>query len=321
MRRLLFFILFLGVSTVAFGQFNTGRTWSDFYVFDPKIVNPSFAGQNDKQNFFLVGDFDTQPSYPTSVNGYMLSYDSRIARTSSAVGAVIGANRSDFLSNYYESLMYSYKHKISVDAHLGFGVGVNFNQETIDFDALSGGSSYSPFLPSGFSGSMVSENEKGRGNNVDVNLGLSYNFKLLQLGISMQNILASKIIFSNDINDGYNNRQVNVFLQNTFHLGSKLSLQPTVMYALYVPRYYSPQGSVDVGLFLKWKDKVFIGTKLSTHSSFNQDRPLGPIGLYIGGNITDAFQVVTRMHFSSWSQVNQYTSSYIGAMLKYSFKG
>ena len=309
MKKIFSILILSCLASSLSAQFNTGRTWSDFYVFDPKIANPAFAGLNEKQNLLLVADFDMQPSYATSVNGYMLSGDSKVEGIGGAVGVVIGINSSDFFSVYSQSLMYTYQHKVSADAELGIGMGVNLNQ-------------YAIYLFSDWDGQYTPYGQVPKGNvngvNADVDLGLSYKYKSFLLGLSMQNAAASKAKFTDGLS-AYNSRQVNVFSQTIFRLGPKFSLEPTLMYVLYLPRTYSSQSILDVNLLLRFSKKVFIGAKLSPYKSYSNDYPVGPVSVYAGLNLTDYFQVAMRARLNMWSMENQYSDSYVGVMLKYGF--
>jgi type IX secretion system PorP/SprF family membrane protein len=297
-------------------QFNTSRIWSDFYVYDLKLINPAFSGTSKEQQIVVAGDWNMKSNWYAANSGYVLSYDGNIPKLGGALGVVAGFSRNrprNFFSNdrYYQQLTYTYKAKISDHSMLGIGGGVNLNQHLIDFQEVGQPIYSTNPLPVG----------SAHVTNLDFDFGLSYQFKSFLTGVSVQNIAASKIDYTEDFSGGRNTRQVNVYGQTSLRLSPFLKLEPGLRYT-WQPSYRIASSIMDFNVFLFIKDSLFFGAKMGYYYFDPDSEIVGNFNLYGGCKINQFLQIGLRANFPSSRYLN--TSYFnnagaIGLMLKTRF--
>ena len=183
LRALLFVIIFIMVITELNAQqsplFNSA-------LINPVLENPSIVGYNKYSQSFLHYrkqwlDIEGAPE------SALLSVDWPLKNEKSGLGLIVSSDRTNILGHIGFMAAYSHNLKINEDQNIRFGLALNLNHNTIYFERINAENEQESTLFNHF--------ESATG--VNAYFGASYNYKGLRAGLSVKNLVNSKLQYSN----------------------------------------------------------------------------------------------------------------------------
>lgn len=218
------------------------------YYFNPFIYNPSMTGISEQTNAYLIhrAQWTGIPGAPVT---NALTLDGYLGDKNIGLGGMVFNDVQDISERLGIYAAYSYRLKIDDDNKVMFGLSVGFLDSHIDFSKVVVNDQSDPFLFS----------QQQRKSTLDANLGATYAWKELRVGISVPQIVGQKVNFSDYNSHAY-------YQLNRHFLGSarysfvvseaqQLSIEPVVM-ARWVP--HAPF-QFDVNAILDWKELGWFG--------------------------------------------------------------
>lgn len=218
------------------------------YYFNPFLYNPASTGLSGETNAFLVhrSQWTGMPGNPVtnafSVDGFM---DER------NIG--LGLNIFNDVQDINERLgiyaSYAYRLKINDDQQIRFGLTLGFLDNRIDFSKAVVKDQADPM--------MFSQLQRRSG--LDANIGVSYNWKDLRVGISVPQLFGQRMEFAS-----YDTRAFyqlsrhylgTVNYKYVFNEEQQLAIEPMVM-VRWLP--HSPF-QYDINAMCSWKNMAWLG--------------------------------------------------------------
>lgn len=218
------------------------------YYFNTFLYNPATTGVTGETNAFLIhrSQWTGMPGNPVTnaftVDGFMNEKN---------VG--LGLNIFNDVQDINERLgiyaSYAYRLKIDDDQQVRFGLSLGFLDNRFDFSKAVVKDASDPMMFS----------QMQRKSALDANLGVSYNWKELRVGIAVPQLLGQRMEFSNyDTRAFYQlNRHYlgTVSYNYTFNEEQQLAIEPMVMvrWLPHAPFQY------DINAMCSWKKMAWLG--------------------------------------------------------------
>lgn len=249
MKKLFFSAFVAGSLALVSTQANAQQLplYSQSY-FDPFLYNPAMTGITGGTNANLIhrSQWTGMPGGPVtnafSVDGFM--EDKNVG-----LGMVIFNDKQDINERLGIYADYAYRLKLNDDMQLRFGLSLGFLDNRIDFSNAIVKDANDPM--------MFAQMQRKSG--LDANLGVTYNWKDLRVGISVPQLLGQKLEYANyDTRSYYQlNRHYlgTVSYKYVFNEDQMLAIEPMAM-VRWVPG--SPF-QYDVNVMGSWKDMVWLG--------------------------------------------------------------
>lgn len=184
-KLLLLFLLTLLISTSVKGQ---QISLFNHYYYNPTLYNPAFTGNKETTNIMLVSK-DQWTGFKGSPKLNILSVDGSILKRKMGIGVSVFSETKGINKTIGGNLLSSYRININHISHLNFGISLRILSHNINFSEAVVEDVSDPTF---YSSSQTKTSFDG-------NIGLAYFWKELEVGISLNQILKSKSVFSNDI--------------------------------------------------------------------------------------------------------------------------
>lgn len=238
------------------------------YVVNPFLYNPARAGDNEDGGVFNLGfrkQWDRMPYGPITGNA---TWDSRIKDGNMALGVTLTHDRvNNLIMNTIAGVAYNYRLPFKKDkTHtLNFGIQAGIVSQKFNYsDAITtDGISVDP--------SLIGANS--RSTTFDLNLGINYRWKGLNVGFSMPQIIDGKLRFRQNGEQSADNaffqtrREYIVFASYEARFGGKdkktWMLTPSIMFRKY--KTVGPQ--IDINLMAGYKQLIWLGGGYRTGGS------------------------------------------------------
>ena len=239
---------------------------SEYYPYDQKIINPAFAGLADAHSIVLAsnlhtGTFDGMPAKA------MLSFDTRLSKIKSGVGAVISHEKVGVHKSLKHSILYNYQIRTSKSGQLSLGVALSHSHFVSDYSRLGSGAPLQGIV---------------RATEFNYDLGISYSINKALFGFSVQN-LAEPFSPLQDLgftNDNWKNSYF--YLQREFSLASWLQFTPSFLYiSRPLPDVFQVNGFANIG---RW---FVIGAQYGTNETKS---------VFGGISYQEIFEMCVRLH-------------------------
>ena len=221
MKKLsLFLALFsFGIALSVNGQQDV---YTRLFYYNPGMYNPAATGLESKN--FLTTGFNTwwtkRDDHPFRFN---LAYERTIDKINSSAAVYYFNSSVGFSSTNTLGISYSYKFKFSDVHFLKIGIQLNVIRYLIDFSGLD-------------SGDPALQYEHRSAIKPDMNLGIWYSWKNLNIGSSFVNIFRPTFIpfEADDKDDGLKLRSFVTFLAKyQINLSKSFALTPAIYYFAY----------------------------------------------------------------------------------------
>lgn len=283
MKKALFFAALVLTSCAVKSQ---DAILSEYYPYDQKLINPAFAGLADVHSIVLAsnlytGNFDGMPAKA------MLSYDTRLSKINSGVGAVVSHEKVGVHKNLKHAILYNYQIRTSERGQLSLGAALTHRYSVSDYSRL---------------GSAAPLQGIVRATEFNYDLGISYSINRALFGASVQNLSES---FSPSQDFGFANanwKNAYFYLQREFSFASWLQFTPSFLYiSRPLPDVFQVNGFANIG---RW---LVIGAQYGTNDTRS---------VYGGISFKDAFEMCVRLH----THQDQMNAFYAGERLSFMLK-
>jgi type IX secretion system PorP/SprF family membrane protein len=256
MKKLLLSALVAG-SLAGTGYAQQLPLYSQSY-FNPFLYNPAATGVSGETNAFLI-----HRSQWTGIAGAPVTNAFTIDGFMDAKNVGLGFTLFNDVQDINERLgiyaSYAYRLKINDDQQLRFGLSLGFLDNRIDFSRAVVKDASDPMLLPGMQ----------RKSGLDANIGVSYNWKDLRVGISVPQLIGQRTEFANyDTRSFYQlNRHYlgTVNYKYIFNEDQQLAVEPMVM-VRFLP---NTPFQYDVNAQVSWKNMVWVG------ASYRSDYAVG----------------------------------------------
>lgn len=285
MKKIFLYIIFF-CSTVAVAQ--QIPLYSQYWM-NPMLINPGFTGRTDniETNIIHRNQWKSIPGAPvTSV----LSVDGATNDEKVGLGLIISDDKAGLFAKRAIYTSYSYNIKLAEGHYLRPGLNFGMQSVAVDFSRSNIQDKSDPKLLSVGNGNK---------NSFDANFGVAYNWKDLNAGVSVLQIIPHKYRFNNDTGAYYKSAsKVNVFATYLIPISKEHEINVRPVLSLNV----TPKApfQFDFVANFDYKDLVYagfgyrfnnaacfnIGVKWNKalRVSYNYDMAMGKLSGYTGGS-------------------------------------
>lgn len=268
-----FACLFFSIQTKAQQVFQLTQ-----YMLNDFAYNPAIAGSAD--NFITKVGFRKQwtgiEGAPTTV---LLSGHGNFSQKKSVgVGAMLYSDKTGPTRRMGLNLAYAYHLPLNLEGnmHLGFGIGATVMQYAVNFDELNPAQSGDPGLGNS------SENKLG----ADANLGIFLKGESFSVGLSANQLFASKFKFLGNAESIQNARHFYLSGNYNYDISEKFGLQPGLL--LKMVKGTNPQAEINLkGIYDK---KYWLGLSYRTEDAL---AILVGLQLPMGFNFAYSYDITT----------------------------
>jgi type IX secretion system PorP/SprF family membrane protein len=237
--------IMLAVGILSFTALNAQQTQlSTLYTFNPIMINPAETGYN-KTSDFGINYRKQWTSFMGAPSSVWMTGQTNIGEKM-GFGGVIIYDELAFLKNIDAKFHYAYHLKLAADFKLSFGLGLGIIQNSINFSDIKA----DDYTDEIISGGNVS------GTMFDANFGTVINFKEIKLGVSLPQILQSKVtIPTTNIQSDYNLKShLNIYASYEYEANNAVNILPTIMY-----RRSSASSQFDVFANFLFNKQIILG--------------------------------------------------------------
>lgn len=197
------------------------------YKANPVVYNPAYAGLDGNFNAFITRG-QRYTGIGTGAVDNTFSIEGKFFIPNSGFGLFVGHQSAGALSQLGAKMTYSYRVQFGEDHNLGLGISAGYLENRIRTDQFNVMHEHDPFL----------EGIRDYRPSFDMNAGLVYKNKDLQIGFSIPQVLGNKVKFAKNKSRGFYTLARHMLLTSSydfrFNAIDKLILTP---YALlrFVP--------------------------------------------------------------------------------------
>ena len=251
--------LLLFSNSIILSQQTTVR---NHYFIQEYLINPAFTGAKEYNPFYISyrrqwAGFEGSPEFFSASGYYILNNESNVA------GSIYNLSQGGSFNQTVGQFNYSHDYHFSSWAHITLGAGIVMNQFTADFSSINNQSdpingSLDPVLQAGNTGKLA----------FDGALGIKYFMKRFKFGVSVSNLLESKVSSSSESSSLYNklNRELNLITQYDFTIDSLLHIEPLIVYR-YLPE--SKLSQLDFSVLANYNNSYTLGATYRTNAALS----------------------------------------------------
>ncbi len=226
-------------------------------LINPLLENPAMAGFNKYSQCFLHYqkqwlDIEGAPE------SAMLSVDWPLKDEKSGLAVVVSSDRANILGHVGFMAAYSHDVKINDEQHLRLGLGLKLNHNTIYFDRVKAENTSESTL--------FNYVETATGFNS--NFGLSYSYKKLRAGLSVKNLVNSRLLYRNETDEKnlyfQYIPQYYLNLQYTYDITEDIWVRPEVA----ARGLQGMPTQIEAGVLATYQDKYSAGLVFRNKNSF-----------------------------------------------------
>jgi type IX secretion system PorP/SprF family membrane protein len=185
MIRLLFLCVLAAIITASHAQ--QAPLYNQYHIA-PLIYNPSYTGFNQGVDVTLIRN-QKWGNYGEGFNANSLSAGTILRDGNSGIGISLYSDYVGITSKLNAHLLYSYRIKLGEEMNLRFGVGAGVVDNRIDFSNIIVTDPNDPVVMNAIG---------DRKTMFDLNVGLNFNYADLRIGVSMPQVLGSKLLYADN---------------------------------------------------------------------------------------------------------------------------
>jgi len=158
------------------------------HYLTPFIYNPSLTGASGNSNLFLIhkGQWTGMPGGPLTNS---INFDGAFGKNKKAgLGVSLFSDKTDIINRVGGYVSYAYKLKLNEDHNFLLGLGVGVMNTRIDFDRV--------IVKDQNDQSLYTQIQSKA--TLDANVGLSYNWKRLQIGFAVPQVFSQRVNYQNE---------------------------------------------------------------------------------------------------------------------------
>ncbi|MCO6499410.1 MAG: type IX secretion system membrane protein PorP/SprF [Vicingus serpentipes] len=221
----------------------------DHYFYNPITYNPAFTGDKGFTNIMLLSraqwtGFEGAPKLN------MVAADGNLFNKKLGIGAVFISDKKGINERIGGSVLSSYKVTISDDSHLRFGASFRFLNHNMDFSKTVVQEITDPTI-------LTMDQSK---TNFDGNVGVSFTWRELQVGVAVDQILQNKASFLNEGGTDVSYTQSHHFM-NSIKYRALLIKEKNVFVVPQALIRYVPNAPLqyEASATLDWNKKFWMG--------------------------------------------------------------
>jgi len=280
------FISAICLSLIAFAGFAQQLPLNNLYYNNRYMFNPANAGDQG----YLVGFLNHRRQW-VGLEGApvtnILSVHSPIGKKNMGIGGTISSDRTDLYQRIAGSFSYAQKFNFSnkINHSIAFGASLGFVDNKINLGSAIVDDNSDPLLQGGTS---------INGTTLNVDFGLRYNLKGLELGFAIPQLFETQIRYSsgtaNEDDRKFTLRRAMVgYLGYKFEIKDKWYIQPSVLL-----RNSAGLTQIDGNLNISYKDLIWLGATYRTS---------GGIIPSLGFKVADQFTLAYSYEFAGSSGI------------------
>jgi type IX secretion system PorP/SprF family membrane protein len=207
----------------------------DFYNYDPKLINPAFAGivsEQDYQVQFGGAGFDYD-GYPRTL---FSAFSTRLNNINSGIGAMWSQSRIGSYTETNVAALYNYQFKLGDKKYLSVGTQLGLSHTNIDFAEID--------IVDGV------DDEPSSHLNFHGNFGIGFRVNKFYAGIATGNLIVSGDYF------WPYNRYYSFYSMYEFQVASWLKFKPSLL----LRTTFTDSPYLDVNAIVTIKDFLLLGT-------------------------------------------------------------
>jgi type IX secretion system PorP/SprF family membrane protein len=253
--------------------------YSQYYI-NPFVYNPSFTGISGKTSAYFIAH-NQWSGFANAPVTYALTFDTPVQRDKIGLGFTLSSDRAGYLTRNEAMLSMSYRARITGDQSVIFGLAGGLINNQIDFTRLS--------VPDPTEASIYGQSEGITAPNA--NFGISYHLSRLEVGVSVPQLLAPKLTYSNQMDERIYYSLVRHYLGSikyTFDISPEKGITAYPIVLVHAADANIPV-QTEASAVIRWERAGWFGASYRTNSSmaFN----LGV--LYKGLSIGYAYEIPT----------------------------
>jgi type IX secretion system PorP/SprF family membrane protein len=244
--------------------------YNQFHIA-PRVYNPSYVGFEDGVNIALVRN----QKWGNYGDGFITNYLSAgfLLKDKHGIGINLYNDYVGITSKLKAHLLYSYKIQLGEKAFLRAGAGLGVVDNRIDLSTVTVFDPNDPYLVSGTS--------RARRSMFDMNVGLNFEVSGFRIGVSVPQILGSKLVYGDTAYAHYTlERQYLLNTGYTWEFGDsiKMNLRPEalVMYTVGAPFQYN------AGVFFEMDKYFWVGAMYKSDYA---------VGINVGINLVQNLKI------------------------------
>ena len=216
------------------------------YNYDPKLINPAYAGLLDEQNYQVQYNGIIDSEYPayTALTGFSL----QLSKLNSGIGVFLWREEVGGYTEKNASFLYNYQIKFGNKNKLSIGTEIRYSDMSIDYSKFRTATPDDPL-----------RNEISHDKIVIADFGVVYKAKSLSIGMSTQNLARShkpKLVSDYHFYSFYAAYELPVC--------SWLVFKPSAFFR--TPLTSSQYNFIELNGLLEFKKLIFIGMQTSMGS-------------------------------------------------------
>lgn len=188
MNKLLTFVIGLVVSS----SYAQQVPLYNHYLINPFVYNPALTGNSEYINTAFVRNQRFSSFGSMAVNNY-LTVEGAFNKDKMGLGIMVAHQTQGVQQQLMSTLNYAYRLKINEDHTIRFGFAAGVLDNRIDYSELNAEDVNDPYL-------MALRPTKPVFN---LNVGLNYQWKNLQIGVAIPQIIGNKVEYANTSDRGY----------------------------------------------------------------------------------------------------------------------
>ncbi len=220
------------------------------FFYKPMVYNPAFTGAGDEANAMLISH-SQWTGFKGAPQLTLFTLDGNFMEKKAGVGLQLISDRKGITNRVGGNLSYSYKLKLNDETHLAFGLSLGIIDQTYDFSKSIVETGSDPVL-------FPDSQHKTA---FDGSFGLALNWKDLEFGFAVPQILGNKIKFADNtsnVRDYYiqeRNYMTSVKYKFLISKEKGISISPLALVRILPNTPLQYDGTVT----MDWYDKFWIG--------------------------------------------------------------
>ncbi len=185
MIRIIFVYVLAAIITASHAQ--QAPLYNQYHIA-PLIYNPSYTGFNQGVDVTLIRN-QKWGNYGEGFNANSLSAGTILRDGNSGIGISLYSDYVGITSKLNAHLLYSYRIKLGEEMNVRFGIGAGVVDNRIDFSNIIVTDPNDPVVINAIG---------DRKTMFDMNVGLNFNYSDLRIGVSMPQVLGSKLLYADN---------------------------------------------------------------------------------------------------------------------------
>lgn len=262
------------------------------YYYNTFLYNPAMAGSNSYGQAYIINR-NQWNNIPDAPRTKAFTIDGPLRAANVGIGAALYRDEAGIFNSTGGQVAYRYGISLNNDHKLNFGLAIGFLDTRLDFNKLR--------AKHGDDEVLISQFQNATG--FDATFGLNYNYKKLNIGLAVPQVLANEIAYDNITN----NSDVEYALERhflttvgyEFNINNKLKFEPLAMVRITpnAPLQY------DINAMFSYDDKFWLGGMYRSEYSATVSAAVRVLRQFVVGYSYDAAVNTYRQYMKGAHEV------------------